>query len=395
MLRIGEIGLNSRVLLAPIAGHCDLPFRLVARSCGGVGLAFTDLLCPHGVLKQNRQTRWLMATHEDDQPLGMQLYGRDGPIMAEAARWAVDHGATTIDINMGCPVDKVTKTFAGSMMLCTPDHTVGVAERLVRTVGDRVPVTAKLRLGFEHEERTAAALARRLIEAGIACITIHGRTAAQRFRGTVDIAAIAEVVAAVHEAGGGRVPCIGNGDIQTPFDAQRMIEQTGCDGVMIGRAALGAPWIFRDTAALLATGELPPPLTFRERLECVRRHFHLLVEMRDTRQGLTRLRQKISAYGKHLGPCKPLRAAMQKIETAADFDRLIDRTIERAGAEAERAPITWPQRAAMLAASRGDGAAEGTAATEKRSPTLRASRTRRTDWRRPAEAAAAGPAAGP
>ncbi|MEX2673489.1 MAG: tRNA-dihydrouridine synthase, partial [Phycisphaeraceae bacterium] len=262
-----------------------------------------------------------------------------------------DHGATTLDINMGCPVDKVTKTFAGSMMLCTPGHTVGVAERLVRTVGDRVPVTAKLRLGFETGERTAAKLAGQLINVGIACITIHGRTAAQRFKGTVDLDGIAEVVEAVHEAGGGRVPCIGNGDIQTPFDAERMVAHTGCDGVMIARAALGAPWILRDTAALLRTGELPRPLTLRERYDCVRLHFRLLLEMRDARYAINRIRQKISGYAKHLGPSKSLRIAMQEIETPDQFEALIARTLKEAGPAADEPPITWQQRAKVLAAS--------------------------------------------
>ncbi|MHC4996383.1 MAG: tRNA dihydrouridine synthase [Planctomycetota bacterium] len=268
MLQIGNISLSSNLLLAPIAGHCDLPFRLVARACarenGGLGIAYTDLLCPHGILKQNEQTQWLMATHEDDAPLGMQLYGQDIELMTEAAKWAVDHGADLIDINMGCPVDKVTKTFAGSMMLCTPDHTVELTRKLVETVD--VPVTAKTRLGWAEGELSAPTLARRLVEVGAKAITIHGRTAAKRFMGTVDLEGIASVVDAVHEAGGGEVPCIGNGDVKTPFDARAMIEATGCDGVMIARAALGAPWIFRDTHALLSTGAISEELTLRQRL---------------------------------------------------------------------------------------------------------------------------------
>jgi nifR3 family TIM-barrel protein len=351
MLRIGPVQLASNVLLAPIAGHCDLPFRLVARSCGGVGLAFTDLLCPHGVLKQNEKTQWLMATRGDDRPLGMQLYGQDPDLMAEAARWAVDAGATTLDINMGCPVDKVTKTFAGSMMLCTPDHTVGVAERLVKTVGQRVPVTAKLRLGYNHGELVAPALARRLINVGIQCITIHGRTAAMRFKGKVNLDGITAVVQAVHEAGGGKIPCIGNGDIQTPFDARRMIDYTGCDGVMIARAALGAPWIFRDTDHYLRTGELPAELTLRQRVEVVRLHFRLLREHKEERYTVNRLKQKISGYGKLLGPCKRMRLEMQAMTTDAQFEAILDRFLDESGAFADQVPVTWQQRAEQLVQS--------------------------------------------
>lgn len=354
MLRIGNVQLRTNVLLAPVAGHCDLPFRLVARACGGVGLAFTDLLCPHGILKQNKETRWLTATHPDDQPLGMQLYGNDADLMAEAARWSVDHGATTIDINMGCPVDKVTKTFAGSMMLCTPDHTVGVARRLVESVGDRVPVTAKLRLGYHEGELTAPALARRLIDVGIAAITIHGRTAAMRFKGSASLEGIAAVVQAVRDAGGGKVPCIGNGDIQTPFDARRMIDATGCDGVMIARAALSAPWILRDTAEYLATGRITASLTLRERLEMIKAHYRHIRAMRDDRRAISRMRQGISGYGTHLGPCKPLKLAVAAMaEADADrFEAVVDAFAESMGEAAlRRVPLTWEQRAAQLAAS--------------------------------------------
>ncbi|MBI1371689.1 MAG: tRNA dihydrouridine synthase DusB [Phycisphaera sp.] len=353
MLRIGDVQLDTNLLLAPVAGHCDLPFRLVARACGGVGIAFTDLLCPHGVLKQNEQTRWLMATNDADRPLGMQLYGQDPELMAEAAKWAVDEGATTLDINMGCPVDKVTKTYAGSMMLCTPDHTVEVAERLVKTVGDRVPVTAKTRLGFYDGELTAPTLVRRLIGVGVQCITIHGRTAAQRFKGSASYDGIRAVVDAVHDAGGGRVPCIGNGDIRTPYDAQRMLDETGCDGVMIARAALGAPWIFRDTHTLLTTGRLDEAdqLTLRQRLACVRMHFRLLLECREDRYTMNRLKQKISGYGVHLGPCKPLKRAVAAMTDPRQFDEAVDRFLDESGDAANRVPVTWVTRAEQLADS--------------------------------------------
>ncbi len=348
MLRIGPLQLDSNVMLAPVAGHCDLPFRLVVRACGFDGLAFTDLLCPHGVLKQNRQTRYLMATCDADRPLGMQLYGREPELMCDAARWAVDRGASTIDVNMGCPVDKVTKTFAGSMMLCIPDETVAMFERLVGAVGDRVPVTAKLRLGYERDELTAPRLAARLVRAGARCITIHGRTAALRFKGTVDLDGIGRVVEAVHEAGGGDVPCIGNGDVRTPFDAQRMIDATGCDGVMIARAALGAPWLLGDTAHYLEHGELPAELTLRRRVECVRQHFAHLLTYRERRYAINRIKQKIGIYSKHLGPCKPLKAAIAAMSEPSEMNDIVDGFIDAAGDAADRVPVTWAQRDAIF-----------------------------------------------
>ncbi|MHB1157613.1 MAG: tRNA dihydrouridine synthase [Phycisphaerales bacterium] len=357
MLRIGSVQLQSHVLLAPVAGHCDLPFRLAARSCGGVGLAFTDLLCPHGVLKQNRQTRWLMATCDDDQPLGMQLYGCEPDLMCEAARWAVDRGAKVIDINMGCPVDKVTKTFAGSMMLCTPGHTVRLAERLVNemaTYAPHVPVTAKLRLGYhdgEPPEWTAPALAKQLVRVGIRCITIHGRTAAMRFKGTVNLDGIRAVINAVHEEGNGQVPGVGNGDIRTPFDAARMVAATGCDGVMIARAALGAPWLLRDTAHLLATGVLPAEYTLRQRLGCLQAHFGHLVNFRDERYAINRIKQKIGGYSPHLGPCKTLKQAIRLMTGAARFAEIIARFLDEAGERADEVPVSWSQRDAIFRAT--------------------------------------------
>jgi tRNA-dihydrouridine synthase B len=357
MLRIGNVQLKTNLLLAPIAGHCDIAFRLTARACGGVGLAFTDLLCPHGVLKQNVQTRWLMATNDDDKPLGMQLYGNHLEIMGEAAEWAVKAGATTIDINMGCPVDKVTKTFAGAMMLCTPDHTVRVVEMLVKTVGDRVPVTAKTRLGFDHGDLTAPALARRLVNAGIQCLTIHGRTAAMRFKGEANLDGIAAVVQAVHEAGGGKIPCIGNGDIRTPFDAAHMIDYTKCDGVMIARAALGAPWIFHDTHELLTTGRITGEYSLRQRLGFIQLHYRHLKTLREPRWAVNRVRQVIGGYGTHLGPCRPLKDQIQKM-TPLDvdrFDEVCERWLETMGGAADEVPVTWAQRREQLQYS-GDAA---------------------------------------
>ncbi len=362
MLRIGRLQLATDLLLAPIAGYCDLAFRLTVRPCSGrcglggeslpgagVGLAFTDLLCPHGVLRQNARTRWLMATCADDWPLGMQLYGNDPPLLAEAARWSVDHGAALIDLNMGCPVDKVTRTFAGAMMLRTPEAAMRVVEAVIAAVGEQVPVTVKTRLGYERGERTAPALGRRMVEAGIAGLTIHGRTAAQRFKGTVDLDGIAEVVDAVHDVGLGKVPCIGNGDVRTPFDAQRMIERTGCDGVMIGRAALEAPWIFPHTHRLLTTGAIGDEPTLRQRLDVIRQHFAHLRRLRDDRLALHLMRQRIAGYGKHLGPCQALKHAIGTLDRAEAFDAIFDRHLADNPTEADAVPLTWRQRALQLA----------------------------------------------
>src|SRR5438477_3760501 len=174
-LTIANVPLSTNLLLAPIAGYCDVSFRLVARSCGGVGLACTDLLCPEGVLRENKRSMELAMTTEADSPLAMQLYGADETRLCDAARWAEDHGADVVDINMGCPVDKITKRDGGSKLLCDPDRTLRMVDR-VRAVLRHVPLTAKLRLGWDDTCLVAPKLAARLEDAGISLVTVHGRT---------------------------------------------------------------------------------------------------------------------------------------------------------------------------------------------------------------------------
>src|SRR5688500_10285934 len=237
-LQIGPVRLPTNLLLAPIAGYCDVSFRLVARSCGGVGLVCTDLLCPDGVLGENKRSMELAATCPEDWPLAMQLYGGDVQKLCDAAVWAEDHGAFVVDINMGCPVDKVTKRDGGSKLLCNPDNTLRMVERIA-SVLRRAPLTAKLRLGWDDSSIVAPYLAARLEGAGVKLVTVHGRTTEMRFSGQARLDGIAQVVAAVKS-----IPVIGNGDVKTPQDAERMIRVTGCAGVMIGRGALSAPWVF-------------------------------------------------------------------------------------------------------------------------------------------------------
>ncbi len=325
-LTIGNLTLATPLLLAPIAGYCDVSFRTIARSCGGVGLACTDLLSPEGLLRQTPNTLKLIETTEADKPLCMQLYGGDVERLCEAARWAQDFGADVIDINMGCPVDKVTKVDGGSKLLCDPDRTVRMVER-IRAVVTRVPLTAKMRLGWDDTCLVAPVLARRLEEAGVELVTVHGRTTAMRFSGQARLEGIAEVVAAVK-----RIPVIGNGDVRTPADAKRMVEVTGCAGVMIGRGALSAPWIFRDTWSYLTTGVVPPPPTIAEKCAMMSRHFHGYLGYRGERAAISEFRKRVSWYAKQMHPCRMLKDGMQTIASPAEFDQLVAAFLEwRAG----------------------------------------------------------------
>jgi len=317
-LKIGNLQLATPLLLAPIAGYCDVSFRLVCRSQGGVGLACTDLLCPEGVLRENKRSMELAATCPEDSPICMQLYGGDVDRLCEAAMWAEDRGAHVIDINMGCPVDKVTKRDGGSKLLCDPDKTLRMVEK-IKSCLIRTPLTAKLRLGWDDNSIVAPYLAKRLEEVGISLITIHGRTTAMRFAGKARLDGIAQVVAAVK-----KIPVIGNGDIQAPQDAKRMFELTKCHGIMIGRGALGRPWIFRHVWEYLNTGVVPPTPSIPERCQMIRDHFYNICRFRNEWIAVCEFRKRISWYAKNMGPCRRLRDPMRAINTTADFERVLD-----------------------------------------------------------------------
>lgn len=321
-LRIGRLELATNLLLAPIAGYCDVAYRLVARSCGGVGLACTDLLSPEGVLRESFRSMQLAATCPEDSPLCVQLYGGNADPLCEAARWAEDRGAHVIDINMGCPVDKITKRDGGSKLLCNPDKTLRMVERLIAVL-KHTPLTAKLRLGWNDASIVAPYLAARLEEAGVAMITIHGRTTEMGFSGAARLDGIAEVVAAIK-----RIPVIGNGDVRTPEDARRMIEYTRCAGVMVGRGALSSPWLFRDIWSYLTTGAIPPPPTIMEKCELIRRHFYNLVRFRSEWSAVCEFRKRISWYAKQMHPCAMLKEQVRLINSPADFERAIEAFLE-------------------------------------------------------------------
>ena len=312
----------TNLLLAPIAGYCDVSFRLVARSCGGVGLACTDLLCPEGVLRETRRSMELAATCPEDSPLCMQLYGGDVERLCEAARWAEDRGADVIDINMGCPVDKITKRDGGSKLLCDPERTLRMVDR-VKACLRHTPLTAKLRLGWDDSCIVAPYLAARLEEAGVALVTIHGRTTAMKFSGEARLEGIAEVVAAVK-----RIPVVGNGDVRTPQDAKRMIDVTGCAGVMIGRGALSAPWLFRDTWSYLTTGAIPPPPSIEQKCRLMRDHFHNICRFRRELSAVIEFRKRVSWYAKQMHPCQLLKEEMRTIQSAADFEAVLGRFLD-------------------------------------------------------------------
>lgn len=321
MLGIGTVQLDSRALLAPMAGHTDLPFRLLCRELGGVGLASTDLLNVHSILRESPKAMALAATAPGDEPLCMQLYGNEHDPLPAAAAWAVDHGAAIVDINMGCPVDKVAKKHGGSLLLCDIDSTVRLASHIVEAITPRtgVPVTAKIRLGWDNERIVGPELAVALEQVGIAAITVHGRTTEQFFKGHVCHAGIKAVVDAVDS-----IPIIGNGDIEVAADAKAMIERTGCDAIMVARGALRRPWMFQQIRSLLVDGiELPEP-DFRTKVEILLRHLELIMEHLDERNALHRMRSGIAKFSRTMGHVKPLKEGIRTATSADEIRRVLE-----------------------------------------------------------------------
>lgn len=298
-LRIGPLQLQTPLLLAPMAGYSDTAFRTGIRSLGAVGLAFTEMANPHSVLGGGgRKREALLARHPGDAPLGWQIYGTDPGLLAECAQYlCAERQAELIDINMGCPQRKIAGRGEGAGLLKTPGLARKIAAAVVAAVP--VPVMVKLRIGWDQPQRIAPELAATLADAGVAAITLHGRTAVQKYTGKADWSAIREVVSAADG-----VPVIGNGDVTTPQEAQQLLESTGCAGVMIGRAALRNPWIFHQIRAWLADGEPTPIVSRQERLEFLLSHLDRLSALYGEHVAAKLFRKWIPLHAKALGISK-------------------------------------------------------------------------------------------
>jgi len=335
----GSVALETNLLLAPIAGWCDLAWRETCRSLGGVGLACTDLLSPKGLLCGSEASVDLARTSDLDRPICMQLYGGDGAVLAEGARWCADRGATVVDINMGCPVDKVCKKDGGSKLMCDVGRTLGLFEAVRTALPDGIPLTAKMRLGWDesaYEAGVACELAVGLCRLGAAAITVHGRTTEQMFKGHCRREGIRRVVEAVGEATGGPtdggVPVIGNGDVRTPGDCLSMLRETGAAGVMIGRGAFAGPWVFRMAWAeqLRAVhggegaGSVEP--SEDEKLDTVLAYFERMLEYRNEHYAMHKIRQKISWLGKTINGshCRDLKQGVRSARTPGEVRAAVE-----------------------------------------------------------------------
>ncbi len=294
-LQIGPLSLESPLVLAPMAGYSDLPFRTILRRLGGLGLAYTEMISPQSLLLGRGLRRdQLLATTPEDRPVGYQLYGRDSELMSEAARRLEGDGAELIDLNMGCPQREITSSLAGAALLRTPAEAVRLAEQVVSAVS--IPVTVKMRLGWDSRSIVAPQLARDLELAGVAAITVHGRTRDQAFKGEVMLEEIRRVVDAVK-----RIPVIGNGDITTPETGLRMLQEAGCAGIMVGRGATRDPLLVRDLwRALRGLPPVPPP-TQAEQIGLLREQFELSIRHYGERRVVAIFRRWIAARARSLG----------------------------------------------------------------------------------------------
>jgi len=316
VLRIGSLELKSNLFLSPLAGYTNLPFRLTLRELGGLDLATTDLVNARSLLERNSKALKLIETRDEDQPLAVQLFGSVPEEMRDAAVYLESVGIAAVDINMGCPVRKVCRVGGGSAMMGELDQTARLVKGMVEAV--KIPVTAKMRLGWDDDSLTAPDLARALEDVGIAGVFVHGRTREQGFSGSVKLAGIRAVAQAVKT-----IPVIGNGDITTPQSAKKMIEETGCAGVGIGRGAFYNPWIFLHTDRYLRTGEAPAEPTFEERVRVMSRHLDRMIEVFGEEHGCRMFRKVGPWYSKRFGPANVFNKRIVTLSSRADFDTLL------------------------------------------------------------------------
>ena len=305
-LRIGDLELENNVILAPMAGVTDLPFRLLCRKMGA-GLVCMEMVSAKAIFYNNKNTEGLLEIHPEEMPASLQLFGSDPEILAQMAARIQERPFSVLDFNMGCPVPKVVNNGEGSALMKQPGLAEKILTGLVRAV--KKPVTVKLRKGFDDSCCNAAELARIAEACGVAAVAVHGRTREQYYSGRADWDIIRQVKEAV------KIPVIGNGDVNSPEAAKAMLEQTGCDGVMIGRAAQGNPWIFRDTVHFLETGSLPPPPSVEEKKRMVLEHAALQLQYKGEYTAVREMRKHLAWYTAGMPHSARFRQAINAMET--------------------------------------------------------------------------------
>ena len=314
MNAIGKVPINQPTVLAPMAGVTDLAFRLLAKEMG-CGLVVSEMVSAKGLLYENCRTRELIKIDPRERPTAIQLFGSVPEELAEAARRVAAAGADIIDFNMGCPTHKIVKNGEGSALLRSVGKAAAILKAMVQAVD--IPVTVKIRTGWDAASINVVEVAKALEQSGVSAIAVHARTREQFYSGTADWSLIRQVKQAV------RVPVIGNGDVRTVQDAQRMLGETGCDAVMVGRAACGNVWIFRQIAAWLERGELPAGPTLAEKSQTLLRHLDMLIELKGSHIAIREMRRHAASYVKGYPKSAELRTRFNQAMSRADFEMIL------------------------------------------------------------------------
>lgn len=313
-LKIGNVTLANNVILAPMAGVTDLPFRLLCKE-QGAGLLCMEMVSAKAVHYNNKNTEALLEIHPDEQPVSLQLFGSEPDIMAETAARIEERPFAILDVNMGCPVPKVVNNHEGSALMKEPKLVEEIVTALVKAI--KKPVTVKIRKGFDDEHVNAVEIAKIIEASGAAAIAVHGRTREQYYSGKADWDIIRKVKEAV------KIPVIGNGDVTDAVSAKRLIEETGCDGIMIGRASRGNPWIFKEITQYLDTGILPERPSMEEVRKTILRHAALQLEYKGEYIGIREMRKHVAWYTAGYPHSAKLRRMVNEMETFAELEHSI------------------------------------------------------------------------
>ena len=315
-LKIGDVVLKNNLILAPMAGVTDLPFRLLCRE-QGAGLLCMEMVSAKAISYGNKNTESLLAIDRREPPVSLQLFGSDPDIISEMAKRIEERPFSILDINMGLPVAKVAGNGEGSALMKDPAQVEQIVSKTVKAI--QKPVTVKIRKGFDEGHVNAVEIARIAEASGAAAIAVHGRTREQYYQGKADWDIIRQVKEAV------RIPVIGNGDVVSPESAERMLKETGCDGVMIGRGAQGNPWIFRQILDRMETGQEPAPPSLSEVKEMILRHARMLVEYKGTYTGIREMRKHTAWYTAGFPHSAKLRARVNEVKSLDELEDLIRR----------------------------------------------------------------------